>query len=335
MDYKEFLDYIKENIGEYMNQYAGTVGGYGNSTGTDGNGEAGTGDYHTEIHKVIKNNGVVLDGLIIRKGREMISPNIYLNSYFESYQMGKPLTVIMEEIVYQYRLFKDEQSIRLTDIWDFTAIKRDIVLRLVNYDRNRELLKTCPHKKYLDLAVTFRMVLDWDCMGIGSSLVTTDVFDHWGISLEDLYQLALKNTMREFPWRMDSLATVITECMKRQLPEEKIAEMQEDFELLEETENEVSMYVLSNENGMNGATCILYDGVLKNFAKAQDCNVYILPSSIHEVLLVPENVETDAATLEEMVADANHSAVGLIDLLSDHVYYYDRKRDMIEINERK
>ncbi|MDE5863232.1 MAG: hypothetical protein K2H34_02675, partial [Lachnospiraceae bacterium] len=63
--------------------------------------------------------------------------------------------------------------------------------------------------------------------------------------------------------------------------------------------------------------------------------VYILPSSIHEVLLVPENVETDAVTLEEMVSDANHSAVGLIDLLSDHVYYYDRERDMVEIYEGK
>lgn len=334
MDYQEFLDYIKENIGEYMNQYACCADSGGE--GQPGNaGDFKEGGYHAEIHQVVKNNGIVLDGLIIRREGEMISPNIYLNSYFESYQMGKPLTVIMEEIIYQYNLFKDEQNIRLADIWDFAAIKQDIVLRLVNYDRNRELLKTCPHKRYLDLAITFRMVLDWDCMGIGSSIVTTDVFDHWGVSLEDLYKLALENTMRAFPWRMDSLATVIMECMKRQLPEEKLVEVREDFKLLENTENEVSMYVLSNENGMNGATCILYDAVLKNFAKAQGCNIYILPSSIHEVLLVPENVETDAATLEEMVSDANHSAVGLIDLLSDHVYYYDRKRDMVEVYERK
>ncbi|MDE6626688.1 MAG: hypothetical protein K2K56_10035 [Lachnospiraceae bacterium] len=335
MDYEEFLAYIKDNIGEYMNQYACRSDGSGGKGETGNAGDVEGGEYHAEIHQVIKNNGIALDGLIIRKDKEMISPNIYLNSFFENYQMGKPLAAIMEEIIYQYNLFKEEQNIRLADIWDFAAIKQDIVLRLVNYDRNRELLKTCPHKRYLDLAVTFRMVLDRDCMGIGSALVTTDVFDYWDVSLDHLYKLALENTMKEFPWRMDSLATVITECMKRQLPEEKLMEMREDFKLLENTENEVSMYVLSNEAGMNGATCILYDAVLRNFAKAQGCNVYILPSSIHEVLLVPENVETDAVTLEEMVSDANHSAVGLIDLLSDHVYYYDRERDMVEIYEGK
>jgi hypothetical protein len=91
------------------------------------------------------------------------------------------------------------------------------------------------------------------------------------------------------------------------------------------------MYVLTNEQRLNGATCILYDNVIRNFAKVQDCNIFILPSSVHEVMLVPENAETEPEFLSELVLEANQSAVGLIDLLSDNVYYYDREREQIYI----
>ena len=150
----------------------------------------------------------------------------------------------------------------------------------------------------------------------------------WKVDFDELYQLALFNTMREFPWKMDSLVRVITENIRKQeesvLPESLLKE-------LEEMENGVSMYVLTNDHCVNGATCILYDNVLRNFARVQDCNIFVLPSSIHEVMLVPENTETEPEFLAQLVVEANQSAVGLIDLLSDNIYYYDRERDQMYI----
>ena len=131
--------------------------------------------------------------------------------------------------------------------------------------------------------------------------------------------------MREFPWRLDSLMKVVTECFEERLPEHLRKEFKEDILSLEQVENRINMYVLSNDVGLNGATSIVYDNVVKQFADKQCCNVFVLPSSVHEVMLVPENDETDADFLQSLVVEANQSAVGLIDLLSDNIYYYDRK----------
>lgn len=103
--------------------------------------------------------------------------------------------------------------------------------------------------------------------------------------------------------------------------------------LPEELEQKIGVYMLTNDTGINGAFCLLYDDVIKNFAKEQNWNVYILPSSVHELMLVPEQEDTALEFLAELVVEANQTAVGLIDLLSDNIYYYDRDRDEISIYE--
>lgn len=310
MNYEEFLEYMKEHLKEFLE-----------------GGEEGQ-KYEIHIHKIVKNNGIVLDGLAIRKEAEPVSPNIYLNPYFESYQMGKPIAVIMEEIILRYQRLCEENEIEVLDITDFNNVRDKIVLRLVNYEKNKEMLKMCPNRRYLDLAITFRYMVSKDSLGIASSLVSKEEFELWQVDLEELYHLALFNTMREFPWRMESLVRVVTESIRGQAN----GMMSEDIiKELEQMENGVNMYVLTNDHGINGATCILYDNVIRNFAKVQDCNIFVLPSSVHEVMLVPENTETEPEFLEGLVMEANKSAVGLIDLLSDHVYYYDREREQMYI----
>lgn len=210
MNYEEFLDYIKENIIEVFKNYL--------ENNNENEQEFDEECLEVELHKVVKNNGIVLDGLTLRTKGECVAPNIYLNSYFESYQMGKPITMIMEEIIYRYQKAKEENNIVLADILDFSAVKDRIVLRLVNYEKNKELLKNCPYKKYLDLAVTFRYIASKDALGIASSLISNQEFMSWKVSVDELYQIALFNTMREFPWQMESLIKVMTDCLKARMP---------------------------------------------------------------------------------------------------------------------
>lgn len=330
MNYQEFLLYLKENLPDYLRQYEcqrkKKLEGKEYFSETEA-----TEEYWIEFQQLRRNNGVVLDGILIRKKGDNVSLNIYVNSYFDDYQMGKPASMIMEEIVYQYYQIKEQNDIEVVDMRNLNKVREDIVLRLVNYEKNREMLKTCPHKRYLDLAIIFRYVAGRDPVGISSALICNEEFAAWNISVEELYRIALFNTMREFPWRMDSLAKVIVDSFKKRLPEETTEELAEELSVLEQTENGVSMFVLSNNTGINGASCILYDSVLRNFARMQECNIFILPSSVHEVMLVPENAETEPEFLEELVEEANRSAVGLVDLLSDHIYYYDRDKDRILI----
>lgn len=339
MNYQEFLNYMKDNFLEYLLRYEkkeGKIHCNVPKEEVESAEEEFTEDflenqYTIELHQIIKNNGIKLDGLIIRRNNEAVSPNIYLNSYFDAYQLGKPLHSIMEEIAQQYFLVRQEQDIQVDDLLDFNAIQNQIIIRLVNYEKNRELLKDSPYKRFLDLAVTYRYMAKRDEYGLASSLIRYEEFQHWGIDEEELYRIALFNTMREFPWHMESLAKVILDCLKRTMPEEDREELDFEFNQLEDTENQVNMYVLSNDSDLNGASCILYDSVIRNFAKVQNKNIIILPSSIHEVILVPESDDTDIAFLQRLVIDANQSAVGLIDLLSDSVYYYQLDKDEITI----
>lgn len=327
MNYQEFLDYIKDNLTEVFKNYLENKGEEYQKIGKE--------TLEVDLHKVVKNNGITLDGITLRRKGENITPNIYLNSYFESYQMGKPLAVIMDEIIFRYEKAKEENNIELADVLNYSAIKDKIVLRLVNYEKNKEQLSNCPYKKYLDLAITFRYIASKDALGVASSLISNQEFEAWGVDLEDLYQSALFNTMREFPWQMESLAKVVTECFKLKIPELVSKEMSEALMGAEENGLGVNMFVLSNDTGLNGATCILYDNVIKNFAKVQDANIFLLPSSVHEMMLVPENEETNPAFLRDLVVQANQSAVGFIDLLSDNIYYYDRELCQLLIFEEK
>lgn len=320
MNYQEFLDYIKENLAKYLAEYQ-------NIKSRDNKSEEREEDYVVEIHRVLKNNGVVLDGLTIRKQEENCSPNLYLNSYFDQYQMGRPITTIIKELVCRYSQAKIEGMITVADLADYESVKDRIVLRLVNFEKNESLLKSCPHKRYMDLAITFRYMVGKDSVGIATSLISNQEFEAWNVEFSELYQVALFNTMREFPWKMDSLAKVISDYLKDKAPGTLPEDLISEIEHMENSENGVSMFVLTNDTGINGATCILYDNVIKNFAKVQESNIFILPSSVHEVMLVPENAETETEFLEALVREANDSAVGLIDLLSDNIYYYDRERD--------
>jgi len=130
---------------------------------------------------------------------------------------------------------------------------------------------------------------------------------------------------------VESLLKVVTSCFGERLPEHLREEFLQEIKDFDEVENRVNMFVLSNDIGLNGATSLLYDNVLQKFANIHEANLFVLPSSVHEVMLVPENKETQASFLRELVVEANESAVGLIDLLSDNIYYYDREKDEIEL----
>ncbi len=306
MDYNEFVEYIRENLLEvFLKQ------------------ERGRGDqeeqpeYEVEIHKVIKNNGIELDGVTLRRVGQGISPNIYLNSYYQSYQMGKSLSTIMDEIISHYRNVMREGGLELDDISDYQAVRDKIVVRLVNYEKNREQLKCCPYRKFLDLAVTFRYVAGMDPMGIATSLITDQEFSSWGVEVEELYETALDNTMRIFPWKLEPLSKLLSDIMRQ-------GKLELDEEIFADVNQGLRLYVLTNEAGLNGATCMLYRDVVRRFSDNMGCSLFLLPSSIHEVMLVPADDFADPGFLSELVWDANRSAVGLIDLLSDSIYYFDR-----------
>ena len=213
-----------------------------------------------------------------------------------------------------------------TSLYDnYDAIRHQIIFRLVNYERNEELLTSCPYLPFCDLAITFRWLVHSDSSGIASALITNKEMELWNITLEELYQTASINTRRLFPATIQPIQQLLSEYL------DKDADIQE---LLDQTPDELQLFILSNEPLINGSTSMIYDGILADFAKKIKKDLYILPSSIHEVLLMPATKEIEEQALLNLVRDANRTVVGLPDILSDSIYRFDSKHNRIIMIQR-
>ena len=280
-----------------------------------------------DVNKVCKNNGISLYGIVIRYENEQCSPNIYMEGYLQKYQTGQvSLDEIAGEILSKREKLELEKLEPVSDLrWD--NIKNKVFCRLVNREMNAERLLNIPHMEYLDLVVTCRLLHYNDNVGIASSEISYNELDVIGVTEEELFEQATQNTERLFPAEFKPILSIMEKMMREiDVPDRIIKDMIE----FEEKEDEIKMYVLTNKTGINGAVTMLYTDILKEISvRLNTENLYMLPSSVHEWMILPEC--DDVAYLKEMVTEANRTAVAEIDLLSDHVYRYDRNTDMVEI----
>ena len=306
MNYQEFLNYVKDHVTDEMVGYE---------------------EAEVLVNEVLKNNDTSFSGLCIKLQDEKMAPNLYLNPYYEKYQMGHSLEQIIHQIREQYLEALKNQPIFEVDFTHFENVKDNLILRLVNYKMNKKALKESPYLRYHDLAITFRFMTYQDEIGISTVLLQNSKVETWGKGKEELYEMALQNTKRLFPEQIQSMKEVMEvegfETVNKKEPLTPFCVIKE--------EPLTPLYVLSNECGINGATALLYPDTLKEFAEKQDCNLFILPSSIHEVILVPENEYVENTDLYDIVKEANETVVEEMEVLSDNVYYYDRQKDAIKM----
>lgn len=292
--------------------------------------EASLGEgYEVNIHEVLKNNSTRLTGLTIKTEESNVAPTIYLEGSFERYKAGdSALPVIVSEIISVYENHKTTMSFDASLVTDFSACKERICYKLVNADRNRELLSDAPHIIVCDdLAVIFYILVSNDGEGTATITVRNNMSDLWGVATDELFKIALANTQRLFRGTVKSMASVMMELLADRLDEEGCRE----FYDMVVSEDDVPMYVCTNASKINGAGVILYENLLKDFAQKVGADFYILPSSVHETLLIPVSDQFDVETLRAMVCEVNMTQVAPEEQLSDQVYLYSRECDQIRI----
>lgn len=288
------------------------------------------------VHSVTKNNGLKLSGIIILKPKERMSPTIYLESFYEDYLKGRGIESIVKEIMRIYDEQKGQIDFDPEKFKNIGETKNQIMYKLINYEKNEELLKCVPHRRFLDLAVVYYVVVTSNQFGIGSILVRNEHLEFWNIGEEDLFALASINTPRKMPCEINSMTNMIIELInKKEAENEDITEIASGLisEVMYEADNNgaFKMYVLTNHQRVNGANTILYKNVLKNFASQIDSDLYILPSSIHEIIIVPKEPGVSEKMLKKTVKDVNEQNVIEEEWLSDNVYTYERISDSINI----
>lgn len=296
MEYKEFVEYIKMNAG-YI------AGEGGNIT----------------INHVIKNNGCEMDGLVIMEKGKDIAPTIYLDSFYELYTNGENIKNIIRQIEVIYEQNKNNVTFDVNILKHFDTIKDKIVYKVVNYRSNEKLLEQVPHKRILDLAVVFYCLLDNEYGRSATALIYNNNLKNWNVTIDDVYKAALKNTSDLLHSKISSMAALFEKC--------GVNVDGEEVDLKDYVPSD--MYVLTNESKLNGAACILYENVLYDFAQKLGADLYILPSSVHEVILLPKLSMFEKDELVNMVKEVNTEGVAADEVLSDHVYEYNRTERLI------
>ncbi|MBE6034573.1 MAG: hypothetical protein E7222_07705 [Clostridiales bacterium] len=270
--------------------------------------------FNVQLKNIKKNNGLTLEALnIVEKGSNM-GPLFYLNGYEEKYK-DRTVEEIAKDIIGKYMESKNI-SFTLESFMEFKNVKDMITFKLINAEMNKELLENVPHSNYLDLALVYQLQLDIKDDATPTILVNNTLLESWKISKDKLHEYAGINTSKLLPYEIQSVETLIGQMM---------GILEEDVQTLKNEESSNVMYVLTNKKKINGAACLLYDGVLKNFAEKYNCDFYMLPSSTHEVLLVPDNNLVNSLELQAMVKEVNATQVAPDEVLSNNVYYYSRK----------
>lgn len=242
-------------------------------------------EYALEINPVLKNNSIELDGLLICARGTDIVPNIYLNDYYKGYEDGKNLCQIAGEILQTYDAYREMPSKDIERIYEFDKIKNNLIIHLVNYEKNARLLKSLPHLRFFDLAVTFHWLIQEDEKGAMAARITNEYYKDWNISIKELFALAVRNTKTMYPPILRNMEDILKELVQWEftdISEDSSENVTSDFiDSLQNPNQKYSMYVLTNTKELNGAACILYPGCLEEYYKSFGTDFYILPSSIH------------------------------------------------------
>ena len=276
-------------------------------------------NYRVKLNDVMKNNGVVLRGITLMQDDSNISPTIYLNPYYDAYENGDTtLGTVIDEVIDTYERNKINRSIDMKFFLNYETVRSRIIFKLINTEKNRELLRDVPYIPFHDLSIVFQCLVSEERFGNASILIHNVHLQLWKVNARELYECGLENTPLLQGYELADMNTVL---------EEMKALGGIDDEEIEDMQQEVPMYVLSNKSRINGASCILYKDILKDFAMVVDKDLYVLPSSIHEVILLPSDGTQESEQLKEMVREINQSQVEKEEVLSDSVYYYRRSDD--------
>lgn len=276
------------------------------------------------ITEVVKNNGTVLDSLNIRCDEDNISPNIYLNEFYKKYEAEN---LSMEEILEDIADYNHEHEILgiqdISGINDYDQVKDKIIPKIVNAEMNADVLEKCSHTDLADLTVTYFVILAEGENGRVLTAVTNEMMEKYGITTEELHNTAIANMDAHSPCKFedlyDTLAAMVADSM---FGGDK--DMARKALMPDVPEDELKpLYVVSNELGSYGAASILNNNFMDSIKEQIGDDVFMIPSSVHEFIAVPNNDNLSAEELQQMVADVNCNVVAPTDKLSDNVYKYD------------
>lgn len=265
------------------------------------------------VTKVLKNNDVSLTGVVIMQEAESVSPTIYLDEPYRQYQDGMSLREIVEEIAAIYEKHARHEELDMDFFRNYASVENRIYHKVVNFEKNRKLLADVPYFRWHDLAVIFYYAMEEAAFGRASILIHNNHLDMWGQPAEEVYRRACKNMKKSMPELLVPMQKLLEDTMGLQMED-----------------SSMPLYVLTNRERMFGASAMLYSEQIRELAAKIHSDLLILPSSVHEVLLMPDDKAQGYDFYRQMVHEVNTTQVDPEEILSFNLYRYNREKAAIE-----
>ena len=258
--------------------------------------------------QVRKNNGVFYLGVMIRGKDQVMTPVIYPDKEFAAYQKNGDMKAAAESVLKLHEKLVPPYSIDPAVITDIEKVGTRIVCRVISREKNKVLLSQVPHRDFLDLSIVYYWLPEEEIVHGGSALIRNEHLAMWGISKEELDEIAGRNTRRLLPYNFLSMQDVLAAYTGSTIADAQMREF--------------PLYVLSNIEGSYGAWWITDPDVLEDIAGRLKQDYYVLPSSVHECVVLPCSRDTDEFKLQNMVSEINSTQVRPEEVLADSVYRY-------------
>ena len=284
--------------------------------------------YQVEIRTVPGFNGQEKTGVTIleKSGQNQIVPVIYLEEVYELFIQENDLALCVWEVLELYREKKQKaetgELLDLEKLEKWEGVKHSIYPILSSEKENERMKELYMHRKYLDLLILYVIRVSAD--GIGTVKITKAMAEQWGITEADLHARAMEN-LQEDGYTIRDL---------EQLLDELVLGTEDRAERGSQKDSKFRMYVLTNSQKYFGAAGMMLSPQLVKKRLGRK-NFYILPSSTHEVMILPDNKEFDAKELIDMVQTVNADCVVPEEKLADHVYYFDWEKRRMAILKKK
>ncbi len=263
---------------------------------------------HVEIsvNNVLKNNDTALRGLLFKSPDSNVAPTFYVDDFYKDYQEGTEISTIVDSLVEWYDRYKISTPVDMSFYEDFDSAKEYLFCKVINFEANRNYLESVPYERFMDLAIIPYCCRTDSIFGDYGVTVKQDHMELWGVSAEEVLSIAKENTRNFVEYSMVPIEKVLAE-----------------MGFVTELENEsIGMYVVMNRRRMFAAACLIFSEVLEEFGNKLGEQYYILPSSVHELILVKYDKRMDIEELHNMVREVNEQEVPVTDILSNHAYLY-------------
>ena len=256
-----------------------------------------------------------------------IGVNMSIQKFYDAMQDGTSYDDVVDKAVDVIsKGIEQRPDIDVASLTDYSQMKEKLAMEVVSAEANKEMLENVPHQNMEDMAVVYRFILSSDEDGRASILVTNQILETMGVTPEQLHADAIENAPQIKPAEIKGMSEVMAEMMG--------VEQAEMMGLVPMNPEDEQMFVATVPDKVHGAGVLAYQDFMDKAAEKVGGDFFILPSSIHEILIVPDNGKMDLKELEAMVKEVNATQVAPADKLTDSVYHYDSKEKIFELGEK-